>query len=90
MVEGDPLLGGLDQDVLIVHLCVGVDDDRLHPDHSHPVLLLVGQEEVEQERRGHCPGAHLYRTVVHQVPREVGALAVVLHEVLEEADDVEA
>ena len=36
--EADPVLGDLDQDVLVVHLGVGVDDDRLHPDDGHSVL----------------------------------------------------
>ena len=38
VLEADPVLGDLDQDVLVVHLSAGVDDDRLHPDDGHPVL----------------------------------------------------
>ena len=38
ILEADPMLGDLDQDVLIVHLSARVNDDRLHPDDGHPVL----------------------------------------------------
>ena len=38
VLEADPVLGDLDQDVLVVHLGAGVDDDRLHPDDRHTVL----------------------------------------------------
>ena len=88
--EGDSVLRNLDENILVVHLRVGVDDDRLHPDDGHPVLLLVGQQEVEQLNRGHGLGGDLYGSVLDKIPGKVGSLAVVLHEVFQEGDHMEA
>ena len=52
-------------------------------------IYLKQRTEVEELDRGHRPRHHLDGAVVDEVPGEVGALAVVLHEVLEEGDDVE-
>ena len=90
VLERDPVLGNLDQDVLNVHLGAGVDDDGLHPEERHPVLFLMGQQEVEQREGRHCLGWDLDGATLYQVPRKVGSFTVIFHKVLQEGDDVEA